>query len=356
MYEQLLTPYRDELGDEFLSNLAQLLREHNSKPHSSTRRSSAVLSDLSQRQRAQHLAAGFVDIRRLGYKIQSPNRLKRAHAEALIQHWKSSGVSNGAIQNRVSAFRALAKWLNKPTVVPTLSDMEILVEAKLGRARVAQRDRSWSGNGVDVGSVLEQVRMIDARVAIQLELQMAFGLRRKEAAMLIIESAIEDMTSRLRIQVVRGTKGGRAREVQVSDVVQLDVLLRAELLANGTTGSTIPSDYTLDRWRSRYYYVMRAVGCTRNGDGALGVTSHGLRHEYLHRRFEQITGLPAPVKAEADRTVVFDSVALEAAMRRIVSDAGHSDKYKASSYLGSMRVRKSVRDLGELLSVDEEKR
>jgi hypothetical protein len=88
--------------------------------------------------------------------------------------------------------------------------------------------------------------------------------------------------------------------------------------------------YTLEGWRNRYYYVVRRSGILR--EEGLKVTSHGLRHQYLQRMFERITGRLAPVKGGGG----YDPGLLELAMREVAERAGHSDPYKAGAYLGRL--------------------
>src|SRR5207247_4210033 len=48
------------------------------------------------------------------------------------------------------------------------------------RSYAATKDRSWDGNEVEFKTIVEKVAVIDPRVAAQLALLLAFGLRRKE--------------------------------------------------------------------------------------------------------------------------------------------------------------------------------
>ena len=54
----------------------------------------------------------------------------------------------------------------------------------------ATKDRSWAGNEVEFKNVVEKVAVIDPRVAAQLALLLAFGLRRKEAIMFMPHVAV----------------------------------------------------------------------------------------------------------------------------------------------------------------------
>ena len=57
--------------------------------------------------------------------------------------------------------------------------------------------------------------------------------------------------------------------------------------------SMIPGNKSLKQWENRYNYVLRKFGVTKK---ALGVTSHGLRHESANLMYEKITGEKSSVR------------------------------------------------------------
>jgi integrase len=75
--------------------------------------------------------------------------------------------------------------------------------------------------------------------------------------------------------------------------------------------------------------VLKKHGVTQAG---IGVTSHGLRHQFLQQMYERLTGVPAPVKQTAERV---DRDLHREAMRRVVEAAGHSRATKANAYLST---------------------
>ena len=52
------------------------------------------------------------------------------------------------------------------------------------RSYVATVDKSWSGKDIDFEAKIKQIAESEPVIAMQLELQKAFGLRRKESWML----------------------------------------------------------------------------------------------------------------------------------------------------------------------------
>ncbi|MDR9017492.1 hypothetical protein FEP78_05064 [Burkholderia multivorans] len=88
-------------------------------------------------------------------------------------------------------------------------------------------------------------------------------------------------------------------------------------------------NWPLKQWRDWYYYVLAKHGVTKSG---IGVTSHGLRHEYLQTLYERVAEVPAPIKGSPARP---DPAAHEDAKRRVVEAAGHSRPSKANAYLST---------------------
>ena len=56
--------------------------------------------------------------------------------------------------------------------------------AEYQRHEAAERDKSWSAQGVDIEALIEKVCAYDAYVGASLRLIRTFGLRRKESVML----------------------------------------------------------------------------------------------------------------------------------------------------------------------------
>lgn len=118
-----------------------------------------------------------------------------------------------------------------------------------------------------------------------MELQRAFGLRMREAALLKPHQADQGAY----LAVNWGTKGGRDRVIPIQTDYQREVLQRVKTHVTRKTHSLIPADYSFKQWKNYYYYVCRENGISRKN----GITSHGLRHERLneiyskHRRAKQ---------------------------------------------------------------------
>ncbi|SIO72853.1 regulatory protein, Fis family [Burkholderia sp. GAS332] len=312
------------LPPEFTDALLRLFDDHVNEVHSKTRISTKSLSVKTQERRTTAICRSFVELRQHGFALQTPWSLKHKHVEFLVRHWVALGQSGGTIENKLTYLRALASWMNKRNLVGTLGDYVDRKEHDLVRSYVATEDKSWIAHCVDAQAKIAEIGRTCPHVAVQLKMQAAFGLRVEESFMLRPAEGVRDSG---RLGVTRGTKGGRPREVPIE--AKFAVLEEAARLSNDLTGSTVPADRTLRQWRDWYYYVLEKHGVTKAG---LGITSHGLRHEYLQTLYETTTGVPAPVKAHGLRPDL--ELHLEA-MLRVVANAGHSRRTKANAYLST---------------------
>ncbi|AEA65835.1 helix-turn-helix domain-containing protein [Burkholderia gladioli] len=331
---------RYRLSPELRDALLVLFSEHVAEIHSTTRISMRALSIKTQEYRATAICKAFVELREGGFALQTPWSLKAKHIKYLVERWVEDKQSGGTIENKLTYMRALAQWMGKANLVGTLADYVDRREAGLERNYVATEDKSWVANGVDAAAKIEEISRTCPYTAVQLKLQAAFGLRIEESFMLRPLEAVRDSRT---LDVTRGTKGGRPRQVPIER--KIAILEEAARLSNGVTGSTIPAGRTLKQWRDWYYYVLAKHGVTKNG---IGVTSHGLRHEYLQMLYEEVAEVPAPIKGSAARP---DPAAHAEAKRRVVVAAGHSRPSKANAYLSTFarqaELKKALPTVGE---------
>ena len=224
---------------------------------------------VTRRDRAYALAQAANLLHALGFRRLRATGLRRKHVNALVAEWRRQGLATGTVKNRMSALRWWAEHVGRPGVVGTNAAHGI------GERRyVTNEDRS---------AVLDPeklARVTDAHVAMSLELQAAFGLRREEAIKFI--PAYADRGDRVRIKA-SWAKGGRAREIPVRNEHQRAVLDAARRLAGGR--SLIPGGRSYAAHRKVYERQTEAAGLAR---------MHGLRHAYAQSRYEALTGWKAP--------------------------------------------------------------
>ena len=178
------------------------------------------------------------------------------------------------IEQQLSFLRVYADtWIGKPGMVHPLADY-VDDPARFKRSYTAKEDRSWEGNQVEFTSIVEKVEAIDPRVAAQLALQLAFGLRRKEAVMFMPHIAVVPAESvptsqhasdryAVFLRVRRGTKGGRLRFVAIRDDDQRSALDLALQFAPRPSSHLGHPGLSLKQSLKRFDNVMQKVGITK---------------------------------------------------------------------------------------------
>lgn len=311
-------------GGGWKASLAKVLKEHNA-----TKLDGSTASAGTQDKRADVLFASFTQLRELGYKLPDVHSFGGRHMEALVKHWEDKGLSPSTLQNNISFLRTFAKWIGKAGLVKS-SARYVSSAALVTRSSVATTDKSWTGAGVDIQAKLAEVAKLDAHVAVQLQLQMVFGLRAREAMQL--RPHLADKGTYLAVNL--GTKGGRDRVVPIDSDAKREALAAAKALISddprGRLASTSPADRSLVQWKNHYYYVLNETGISR----ADGITSHGLRHGYANDRYNDLVGNESPVRGGDTPALGADRQADRAARLEIAEELGHSRESITTHYLG----------------------
>lgn len=281
-------------------------------------------------------------LRALRRPLQNASELGRAHVLALLRHWEQQGHAEGTIQWRLSLLRRFFTLVGRPQVLPAGAAWHAIVHAQgiragtLGRRQVATVPKGWRDRGVEPLALIESIRLQHPVVASQLDLCLWFGLRKNEA----LQIRPQEADCGTHLNVVEGTKGGKPRSVAFSsDPVkaqqQRAVLERArQLAARHPRGILAIAGMRLQQSRSHVNYVLRKFAITRKG---LGVTQHGLRHQFGCDLFTELTGLPAPVLASAPAAAYCDDAAgLLAARRTLSRQMGHERPSITAAYIGSV--------------------
>lgn len=301
----------------WIKTLNEVLKAHNKAAASGGK----AVSFATQEARRDILEQGFKELRALGFKLPDVKGFKERHMIALGHAWESKGLSPSSIQNRISVFRVFAEWIGKKGMIRG-AEYYVKNKKSVERHLVTKIDKTWSGQQQTLKKKLTAISKQDHYVALQLELQRAFGLRMKEAALL--KPHMADKGSYLAVNW--GTKGGRDRIVPIQNDYQRDTLTRAKSLLAQPNSSMVPQHYNFKQWKNHYYYICHQVGISRKD----GITSHGLRHERLNEIYQEITGNLSPVKGgttadEATHTI---------ARQEIAEVAGHCRGVIAGAYIG----------------------
>jgi site-specific recombinase XerD len=290
---------------------------------------------------ADELIRMIDELRELRAGIQDIGELGKTHAVKLIKHWGAREQAASTIQNKISILRRFLTFIGKDTAIPKGHDLKTWlnqqgVTASITRQNIPTESKAWDENQVDLHKVLAELSKESAITAMQLEVQAAFGLRMKESIQLNPKAA--DCGTFLR--VVHGTKGGLPRDVDFEDDPvmrewQRDVLERAKLYAaQNRKGTLSVQGKRLDQSKAHFYYQCRKVGITRD---QLGVTAHGLRHQYAARRYARLAGMAAPVSKNAPLHITDEVRSADLAAREQVSrELGHFRPDITHAYTGSL--------------------
>jgi integrase len=263
----------------------------------------------------------------LKFKIESIYHLKQKHLIAVFNFLEEQGQSPSTIQNKISIMRVFCEWIGKNGMVLD-SRKYVKDKSSVRRSLVAREDKSWEGQGIEFLSKLSEVAQMDATVAINLELSLAFGLRVKESIMLRPGAEQSDDF----LWVREGTKGGRPRVIRIENDIQRDVLKRASSIADKKSGFLGNRYKTYEQKRRRFYYVLEVCGITLREEQ---ITAHGLRHQYMQKRFKDLLGIDAPVKG--GNLGLVDKDELHVTSQKIMEEAGHTRVDIGSAYYGSRR-------------------
>ncbi|ABE43497.1 integrase domain-containing protein [Polaromonas sp. JS666] len=280
--------------------------------------------------------------------VQEIGEIGKSHAVKLIKHWGARGQAASTIQNKISILRRFLTFIGKDSAIPKGEDLKTWlnrqgVTAPITRQNIPTESKAWDENQVDLHKVLAELSKESAITAIQLEVQAAFGLRMKESIQLNPQAA--DCGTFLR--VLHGTKGGLPRDVDFDEDPamrewQRDVLERAKLHAQQNRKGTLSiQGKRLDQSKAHFYYQCRKIGITRD---QLGVTAHGLRHQYAARRYARLAGMAAPVTRNAPLHVTDEVRSADLAAREQVSrELGHFRPDITQAYTGSLPMMEKGR-------------
>lgn len=261
--------------------------------------------------RQRGLMAMADDLKNMGYRLPSAKSLKGKHVTALVTHWKTGGLSDQTIRNRLTWLRWWAYQVGKPGLLPKTNDAFGL----------AERGR-FSGNKAKrlEGTALERVR--DAHVQLALKLEAAFGMRREEA--LKFRPALADKGDRIALKA-SWCKGGRYREIPITHDKQRALL--DEVRAVVGDGSLIGAGRNYHQALKTYENQLIKAGISN---------AHGYRHAYAQWRYKTLTGWSCPAAGgpTVDAMSPAQAARDRAARLEISHELGHGRLDVTDTYLG----------------------
>ncbi len=240
-------------------------------------------------------------------------KLKDKHVRGLVQHWTGKGLSPGTINNRLAFLRLVCDWTGRGGVM-SKRNADYHEGKRIREATVSKA--AYIGT-----EVLSRVRNRYAQASLRL--QVAFGLRRKEA--LMIQPDWADRGNRIVLHDT-WTKGGRRREIPITTQAQRQALDHAKAVAG--KGSLIPPSLSYKGYRD---------GLWQNACRSIGLTgTHGFRHAYAQDRFEALAGFACPVRGGPKRgEMTAEQLQLdEWARGRVSAELGHGRRRVVEAYCG----------------------
>jgi site-specific recombinase XerC len=262
--------------------------------------------------------------------------LGQKHIRAMVQVWKQDHLTPATIQTYLSFLRGLGMWMGKHGFVRSPAYYGLIVD-EYQRHEYAQRDKSWSAQGIDIDALINDVCAFDGHVGACLRLIRAFGLRRKEAIQFrpfehvlpFAETGLPpDDKAADRYVRIKG-KGGRVRWLPLESPARVAAVAFAQDQASSRDAHMGDPTRDLKRNLRRFDYVMEKFGITLRGRGATG---HGLRHEVLMETYTGLTGALPPVRGGGPVAPEGDI----AARRTVSALAGHARIRASGAYLGAV--------------------
>lgn len=267
----------------------------------------------------------FTDaLRATGIKIENLNDLTAKHPKIVFQHWEEKGMSASTLTTYFSCIKRTYEWLGKPLKAKSAKEL-VRDKGRVVRHGSITKSKSWTEGGVDLHNVISKVEAMNSHAALYLQLCIAFGLRVQEA----IALRPLDSHQGTFLEIKLGAKGGRGRVIPYENSYQTQVIEKALAMADSRTGLIRPSGFSMSRAKSSFYHYLHRAGVTTK---ELGVTAHGLRHEYAADTYEHHSGQPAPVAGGAKIDLAVD----RAARKHVTEALGHSRLSITSAYLGSI--------------------
>jgi Integrase/Phage integrase, N-terminal len=236
--------------------------------------------------------------------------------------------SIGTQKNMLAALRWLLKALNRTSLLPPNND-------DLGIARrtyVTNRDKSVILTPEQIAKVVK----LDQLVGASLRLQIEFGFRIEESI-----KCIPSLAFRGDSVFLRGswTKGNVPRIVRLTNDRQRQAILDAIEISGGR--ALIPDGQSYVAHRRHVRSIYASIGLKR---------THGLRHAYAIRRFEELAGFICPVRggpAKKDQPPEMrerDRIAREA----VSEELGHHRTEITKTYVGSATFKTAESEVSEV--------
>ena len=247
--------------------------------------------------------------------------LKGRHINHLVKRWQNEGLSVGTIKNRMANLRWLGRKIGNKDLLKPLN----ITYGIENRQYITNEDKSK-----DLGKLSDVDKShLSPNVRLSVELQQAFGLRREESMKFQPSYALGDYSpENAPIIHIKSSwaKGGRAREIPITNEHQRDLLRQALTMSKDCkNGSLIPKEF---------YKTHVATFERETAKAGIGQT-HGLRHFYAQQRYFELTGWQCPAVGGVRELSESEKQTDKRARLQISNELGHGREQITSHYLGS---------------------
>ena len=210
------------------------------------------------------------------YGLNSIKDIKPTHVQRYFAELRDGGMSPGRMANHATAMRLLCRMLGKSEIVPS--------NREIGCSR-NQGNRTKNANiRMDVEKTSEVRSRLSENNRIAYDMARAFGLRQKET-LLSYQTVERDGSTYL---IVEGAKGGRPREIKISNDFQRTTLdsNRNYRIVHG--GKLIDGKLSLKQGLKALQNELSAAGATRDSRANM----HTLRRDWVIERCQLIAAAP----------------------------------------------------------------
>ena len=266
----------------------------------------------TQKSRQETLTLVAKQLKSLGFKFMQVNGLKAKHVTKLTEKWKTDGLANGTIKNRMAHIRWWAGKTNAAHKIPSNDQLEI-----------DHRVYVTNDNKAVILTQEHLKQVSDPNIRYSLQLQAHFGLRREEAIKYNAQYA--DQGNKITLKA-SWCKGKRSREIPITTLEQRTLI--DQIKREYGNNSLIPAHLQYKQQLNTYKNTIPKIGL---GKG------HGLRHNYAQVRYKQLSGNTCPAKGgKRQRNMNKEERHYDRQVRlQISEELGHSREQITSIYLGS---------------------
>lgn len=251
-------------------------------------------------------------------------RFERVSSELVhsyAEHLKKRNLSAAYTANMLSAVNSVMSRAHSHngTKWTPVTGREVSLE---------RRTRTRTTKTVTRKQSSKAIEQLSPRTAAIANLARELGLRSKEASLINAKKALADATNKSFVAIEAGTKGGRYREIPITNPKQIEALRNAAEVQSDDHHSLIPTEQTWAQFRE---------GELRDGRELLkkhGIAGyHELRAAYAAERYADLTGYNAPVNGGKieDKEVDFDS------RLQISNELGHGRAEVLNAYVGGKK-------------------